>query len=226
MNQLFSMLIAVSCLFAPAAASAISVTVDDVPLVLDVEPAVVNGRTLVPMRPIFEALGAEIEWDNASKGITAYKDSKTINLYLNDTLAYINGASYVLDTPVVSIDGRTMVPARFVAESLDCQVFWDNSAKCVSVYTNAEAAQSYTVQQEELQAKEAEEARLAAEAAERERIQQQSAQPQDVQDRTVYVTKTGKRYHYDDSCNGGTYIASTLSEALSRGLTPCQKCIG
>lgn len=227
MKKLLSMIIAASCLFVPAAASAISVTVDDVPLVLDVEPAVVNGRTLVPMRPIFEALGAEIEWDNVSKGITAYKDNKTINLYLNDTMAYINDSEYVLDTPAVSIDGRTMVPARFVAESLDCQVFWDNSAKCVSVYTNAEAVQAYTSQQEELQAaKEAEEARLSSEAAERERIQQQSAQPQDVQDRTVYITKTGKRYHYDDSCNGGTYIASTLSEAISRGLTPCQKCIG
>ncbi|MBQ6985479.1 MAG: hypothetical protein IJQ25_00655, partial [Oscillibacter sp.] len=44
--------------------------------------------------------------------------------------------------------------------------------------------------------------------------------------RTVYVTKTGKRYHYDDHCNGGTYYEATLAEALQRGLTPCQKCVG
>lgn len=44
--------------------------------------------------------------------------------------------------------------------------------------------------------------------------------------RTVYVTKTGKRYHYDSSCNGGTYYPSTLAEAKSRGLTPCKKCVG
>lgn len=43
--------------------------------------------------------------------------------------------------------------------------------------------------------------------------------------KTVYVTKTGKRYHYDSSCNGGTYYASTLEDALSRGLTPCNKCV-
>ena len=43
--------------------------------------------------------------------------------------------------------------------------------------------------------------------------------------RTVYVTQTGKRYHYDNSCNGGTYYESTLEEALSRGLTPCEKCV-
>ena len=45
-------------------------------------------------------------------------------------------------------------------------------------------------------------------------------------DRTVYVTKTGKRYHYDSNCGNGTYYESTLSQAQSRGLTPCQKCAG
>lgn len=43
--------------------------------------------------------------------------------------------------------------------------------------------------------------------------------------RTVYVTRTGKRYHYDSHCNGGTYIKSTLAEAKKRGLTPCNKCV-
>lgn len=42
--------------------------------------------------------------------------------------------------------------------------------------------------------------------------------------RTVYITPTGKRYHFDGNCNGGTYISSTLNEALRRGLTPCNKC--
>lgn len=43
---------------------------------------------------------------------------------------------------------------------------------------------------------------------------------------TVYVTPTGNRYHYDSHCNDGTYIASTLEEALAAGLTPCKKCAG
>ena len=46
------------------------------------------------------------------------------------------------------------------------------------------------------------------------------------QSKTVYVTKTGKRYHYNNHCNGGTYYESTLEEALDRGLTPCKKCVG
>lgn len=48
---------------------------------------------------------------------------------------------------------------------------------------------------------------------------------QNPQPRTVYVTETGKRYHYSNTCNGGTYYASTLQAALARGLTPCQKCV-
>ena len=41
----------------------------------------------------------------------------------------------------------------------------------------------------------------------------------------IYVTKSGKRYHYDSTCNGGTYYESTLQEALDRGLSPCSKCV-
>ena len=54
----------------------------------------------------------------------------------------------------------------------------------------------------------------------------QSSGTQNTQSRTVYVTPTGKRYHYDGNCNGGTYIESTLDQALARGLTPCKKCAG
>lgn len=46
------------------------------------------------------------------------------------------------------------------------------------------------------------------------------------QSKTVYITRTGKRYHYDNHCNGGTYFESTLEEALERNLTPCKKCVG
>lgn len=46
------------------------------------------------------------------------------------------------------------------------------------------------------------------------------------QSKTVYITPTGKKYHYDNHCNGGTYNPSTLEEALSLGLEPCKKCVG
>ena len=71
-------------------------------------------------------------------------------------------------------------------------------------------------------------AQRAAQKAEQERLAAQNKNTQTVSKKstTVYVTPTGKRYHYSGSCNGGTYIASTLEKALARGLTPCKKCVG
>lgn len=196
------------------------------PVVMDTEPAVVNGRTLVPMRPIFEGLGAEVEWDGATKGITASRGDKTISLYLDDTVAYINGESHQLDTPAVLINGRTMVPARFVAESLDCFVFWEPYEKCVSIFTDAEQAAAYDAKLQQMQAvRKAEAERIAAQKAEAEQARQGQAKAAAPKSRTVYITKTGKRYHYNNSCNGGTYYASTMEDALQRGLTPCHKCV-
>lgn len=98
-------------------------------------------------------------------------------------------------------------------------------------------------EQERLEAEQAEQERIAAEKAEQERLaaeekakqaaaQQQAAeqetvnqQTQQTNSQTVYVTPTGKRYHYDNNCNGGTYRPTTLDDALSRGLTPCNKCV-
>lgn len=233
MKKILTMVLAALCAFSPVVASAIDVKVDKAPLVMDVEPAIVNGRTLVPMRSIFEALGAEIEWNNYTKAVTAQKDDKTIILYLNDIFAYIDGVSYQLDTPAVAIDGRTMVPARFVAESLDCQVYWDSYEKCVSIFTDKADAAAYAVELEQKQAaRKAEAERIAAEKAEQARIaaekaaQAEAAKATSTKGHTIYVTPTGKKYHYSSSCNGGTYIASTLDQALARGLTPCKKCVG
>ncbi len=117
-------------------------------------------------------------------------------------------------------------------------------AKCGSIESNELTFQVVDVKKAEEERiaaeKKAEEERIAAEKkAEAERIaaEQKAAEEkaaaaaasqkaQQSNSRTVYVTPTGKRYHYSNSCNGGTYIASTLDEALARGLTPCKKCVG
>lgn len=85
--------------------------------------------------------------------------------------------------------------------------------------------------EEEAARKAAEEAaaqKAAEEAAAQQAAQQQQQQNQQSQSngRTVYITPTGKRYHYDNHCNDGTYIPSTLAEAQAKGLTPCKKCAG
>lgn len=98
-----------------------------------------------------------------------------------------------------------------------------------------ERLEAEQAEQERLAAEKAEQERLAAEQAEQERLEaaeqaqaeQEAAQQQAQQQsnsRTVYVTPTGKRYHYDNNCNGGTYTPTTLDDAVNRGLTPCKKC--
>lgn len=214
-----ALFLAALCTFTPLTAFAADVNIDRKPLQMDVSPTVINGRTMVPMRSIFEGLGAAVEWNNYTRGITAQKEDKTITLYLNEKNAFINGVSHSLDTPAVAVNGRTMVPVRFVAESLDCKVYWDSYNQLVSIFTdNADAAAYAAELQKQQAARKAEEERLAAQNKNTQTVSKKST--------TVYVTPTGKRYHYSGSCNGGTYIASTLEKALARGLTPCKKCVG
>ena len=214
-----ALFLATLCTFTPLTAFAADVNIDRKPLQMDVSPTVINGRTMVPMRSIFEGLGAAVEWNSYTRGITAQKEDKTITLYLNETTAFINGVSHSLDTPAVAVNGRTMVPVRFVAESLDCKVYWDSYNQLVSIFTdNADAAAYAAELQKQQAARKAEQERLAAQNKTTQTVSKKST--------TVYVTPTGKRYHYSGSCNGGTYIASTLEKALARGLTPCKKCVG
>ena len=136
-----ALFLAALCTFTPLTAFAADVNIDRKPLQMDVSPTVINGRTMVPMRSIFEGLGAAVEWNSYTRGITAQKEDKTITLYLNEKNAFINGVSHSLDTPAVAVNGRTMVPVRFVAESLDCKVYWDSYNQLVSIFTdNADAA--------------------------------------------------------------------------------------
>ena len=82
-------------------------------------------------------------------------------------------------------------------------------------------------EQERIAAEKAEQERIAAQKAEQERIAaQRQNQAQSQNSATVYVTPTGKRYHYSGSCNGGSYSPTALDNALRMELTPCKKCIG
>lgn len=92
-----------------------------------------NGTTLIPMRSLFEALGAEIKWDNKEKSVTAKKGETTIKLFVNSNKAVVNGESLKLETSAKIINSTTMVPVRFVSESLGSDVKWDSKARIVTV---------------------------------------------------------------------------------------------
>lgn len=90
------------------------------------QPAVtVDGRTLVPLRGIFEALGAKVEWDNATRTATGTKDGVKVVVQIDNQTAYVNGQAVKLDVPAKTINGSTMVPLRFISESLGAMVEWD-----------------------------------------------------------------------------------------------------
>lgn len=116
-----------------AANAAISVTLDGQPLATSVAPVQIGGRTLVPMRDIFEALGAQLQWNAASQTITAQKDATNIVLGINNRNALVNGQQVQLDQPPMLLGGRTFVPLRFVSEALNAQVGWNNAMQVVSI---------------------------------------------------------------------------------------------
>lgn len=83
-----------------------------------------DGRTLVPMRKIFETLGAEVSWDEATRTVTGKTADSEVVLTIDSNKATVNGEEKTLDVPAQLIDSKTFVPARFVAEALNCDVDW------------------------------------------------------------------------------------------------------
>jgi hypothetical protein len=113
----------------------IKVDVNGSPLQLDVAPMIVNGRTLVPLRAIFNALGATVQWNPADQSIAATKGSTTINLQIGSTTALYNGTQITLDAAPQIVGGRTLVPVRFIGEALEAQVSWDAANYQVNIIT-------------------------------------------------------------------------------------------
>ena len=113
----------------------IKITIDGEAKTFDVMPQIIDGRTLVPMRAIFESLGAEVGWDDATKTATGKTATTTVSLTIDKKAAKVNNKVIALDVAAQIIEGRTMVPARFVAESLGCKVDWDGNTQ--TVYINS-----------------------------------------------------------------------------------------
>ena len=132
------LLIAVLCIGNTVLASAdneITVMVNATKVAFDQMPVIENGRTLVPMRAIFEALNAEVTWDEATQTASAHKmtafkediivkiqiGSASMSVYRSETS---ETTTLELEVPAKIIGGRTMVPVRAISESLDCDVQW------------------------------------------------------------------------------------------------------
>ena len=99
------------------ASNPITVMVDGKFVEFDVPPTIIDGRTLVPVRGIFEALGATVEWDQATKTASSTLGKDSVSLTLGSNIMKKNNEEITLDVPATIIDGRTLVPARAIAEA-------------------------------------------------------------------------------------------------------------
>ena len=111
----------------------ITVYVDGKKLDFDVEPQLINNRTMVPMRAIFEALGAEVSWDNETRTAYGKTDDVLVEITIGREYLLRNDSKIALDSPAIVISGRTLVPVRAIAESLNCNVEWIGDLQVVNI---------------------------------------------------------------------------------------------
>jgi len=119
----------------PVDPNQIRVTIDGKVQTFEQPPVLLNGRTMLPLRAIFESLGAEVAWDGRTQTITAFKDDHVIVLKIGQSLATVDGEPATMDQPAQIVNDRTMVPVRFVSEALGAAVGWDANSRTVIIET-------------------------------------------------------------------------------------------
>ena len=96
-----------------------------------------NGRTFLPIRTVIEAMGGQVEWRESDKRVSIFLKNTKLYLWIGNKNAKVNGSNLETDVaPYISDSGRTMLPLRFIAENLDCDVDWDGLTKEVTIKTN------------------------------------------------------------------------------------------
>ena len=139
MKKMLSIVLSIILIFSCASVVAvyadvgIKVVIDGKEQTYDVMPVIVKGRTLVPLRGIFETLGANIVYTDGTKRVTATKGDTVVKLKIGNEEAYINQTPVTLDVEAQIISDRTMVPVRFVSEALGADVKWISDTKTVDI---------------------------------------------------------------------------------------------
>jgi len=112
---------------------AIKVYLDGKQLISTDSPQIIGGRTMVPFRAIFEALGASVDWENGTKTVTAKKYGSAMSLVIGEKSLVVNRQVIAIDQPGIIISNRTYIPLRAVLEAFGYAVDWDNSSRSVFV---------------------------------------------------------------------------------------------
>lgn len=136
------LLVAVVAVFtmAPTAMAApndVTVTLDGKQVDFDQPPIIQEGRTLVPMRAIFEAMGASVDWDGPSQTVTSTRGDVTIVMTVGSTTMTRNGQVITLEVPAQILNGRTLVPIRAISDAFGGECVWDGDARTVTITSDA-----------------------------------------------------------------------------------------
>jgi hypothetical protein len=123
----------VSVAVAQTPAPYVKVFVDGSPVYFDQAPVMANGRVLVPLRGVFERLGATVTWDPTSQTVLAQSGATSVSLRIGSSQAFVNGQAQFLDVPAMLVGGRTLVPLRFVSQALGAGVTWDAATSTVQI---------------------------------------------------------------------------------------------
>lgn len=104
-------------------------------VILDTEtpPIIVNNYTMLPLREIVNALGAEVNWNENTKTAYIAKDNTTVSFTINSSEMFINEKSVPISTPAQIIESKTYIPLRSLSTALNCQIDWDSANKIVSI---------------------------------------------------------------------------------------------
>ena len=115
----------------------INVSLNGNQITFDVPPCIIADRTLVPIRAFANALGIsdnDIDYNGNENTVTIKNGKNTIKLYINNPDSYINGQKAEIDVPPTVIDGRTLVPLRFISENFNCSVNYTDSSDALNVF--------------------------------------------------------------------------------------------
>ncbi len=123
----------------------IRINLDGVDVACDSPPVIIDGRTLVPARAVFEAMGGSVSWNEAAREVAVTVRDVDVNLKIDSKIAYINGSGKQLEVPARIIKNRTMIPVRFVLEAVGCEVSWDDKNRVVGIVSSSEETKELTV---------------------------------------------------------------------------------
>ena len=126
-----------------AANNQVKVNVDGKAVSFDVPPQIINERTMVPIRAIFESLGATVNWDDSTKTAHATDGNFNVSLTLYEKYIVVNNKKKEMDTSAIMINDRILAPVRYVAESFGCTVLWEDSSQIAHIFSPDSTSEFY-----------------------------------------------------------------------------------